>query len=77
MTQEYYYPSNQCDKHEQPQEKVPEVLTTGKPIEVTFQFPKEPTSVISKMVVTLDDKTVEARVMEKEKSNIINYIHYI
>ena len=37
----------------------------AKPIEVTFKFPKEPTSVIAKMSVTVGDKTIDAKVMEK------------
>ena len=44
------------------------MLATGAPIEVTFQFPKESNSVISKMIVSLEDKTIEAKVMEVEKA---------
>ena len=67
MTQEYLYPLRTCEEHSQlqPQDGVPEDLSTGKPVEVTFQFPKEPNSVIAKMMVSLDDKTIEAKVMEK------------
>lgn len=38
------------------------------PIEVTFQFPKEAESVISKMMLTVGSKTIEAKIMENEKA---------
>ena len=38
------------------------------PIEVTFQFPKEAESVISKMKLTVGSKTIEAMIMENEKA---------
>jgi len=38
------------------------------PIEVTFQFPKEADSVISKMQLTVGNKTIQAKVMENEKA---------
>jgi len=37
-------------------------------IEVTFQFPKEADSVISKMQLTVGTKTIQAKVMENEKA---------
>ena len=40
----------------------------GKPIEVTFKFPKEPKTVISKVMITVGDKTISAKVMEKEQA---------
>ena len=38
------------------------------PIELEFQFPKEKKSLVSKMVVTIADKTIEAKILEKEKA---------
>lgn len=38
------------------------------PIEVTFQFPKEKKSIISKMQLTVGNKTVNAKIMENEKA---------
>ena len=43
-------------------------LKDNKSVEVTFKFPKEESSVISKMLITLGDKTIEAKVEEKEKA---------
>ena len=39
-----------------------------KSVEVTFKFPKEENSVISKMQITLGDKTIEAKVEDKDKA---------
>ncbi len=36
------------------------------PIECTFEFPLEKTSVISKLVAQIDDRVLEAKVKEKE-----------
>lgn len=38
------------------------------PIELEFQFPKEKKSMVSKMIVTIADKTIEAKILEKEKA---------
>ena len=38
------------------------------PIELSFQFPKEKNSLVSKMEVTIEDKTIEAKILEKEKA---------
>ena len=35
---------------------------------MTFQFPKEADSVISKMQLTVGNKTIQAKVMENEKA---------
>ena len=39
-----------------------------KPIEVNYRFPKKDEDVISAMKITVGDKTIEAKVMEKEKA---------
>lgn len=38
------------------------------PIELEFKFPKEEKSLVSRMVITIDDKTIEAKILEKEKA---------
>ena len=38
---------------------------TNGPIEVTYQFPKEKESVIAKMTVTIGDKSINTKVVEK------------
>jgi Ca-activated chloride channel family protein len=38
------------------------------PIELEFHFPKEEKSLVSRMVVTIADKTIEAKILEKEKA---------
>ena len=35
------------------------------PIEVTFQFPREESSIISSLKITIGDKEVSSKVMEK------------
>ena len=43
--------------------------TTGSPIEVVFKFPKDPNTVIDKLLVTIgDNKEIQGKVMEKEKA---------
>ena len=59
MVQQYYNPKGPDNTEEK---------LTEKPIEVTFRFPKEATSVVSKMSVTVGEKTVEAKVMEKKEA---------
>lgn len=41
----------------------------AKPIDVVFKFPKEKNSLISKMIITVDDRTIEAKVEGKGKAN--------
>lgn len=41
----------------------------GKPINLTFKFPREKTTVISKMLVTIGDNTIEAKVMDEDKAD--------
>ena len=55
MTQEYYNPKKEGE-------------AGGAPLEATFMFPKEQESVISKMTITIGDKVVYTKVMEKEKA---------
>ena len=38
------------------------------PIELSFQFPKETNSLVSKMEVSIENKTIEAKILEKEKA---------
>ena len=38
------------------------------PIELEFQFPKEEKSLVSSMVITIGEKTIHAKIMEKEKA---------
>lgn len=40
----------------------------GKSLEVSFKFPKVETAVISKMSVTIGEKTVDAKIMEKKEA---------
>ena len=40
----------------------------GNPIEITYRFPKEENSVISKMKITVGDKVIEAKVTDKEEA---------
>ena len=56
MTQEYYNPKKEGDAE------------GGAPLEATFMFPKERLSVISKMTITIGDKVVYTKVMEKKKA---------
>ena len=53
---------------ENPSSEAPQEQEVDKPIEVTYQFPKEKASVVSKMQVTVGDKTINTKVMEKEKA---------
>ena len=53
---------------ENPSSEAPQEQEADKPIEVTYQFPKEKASVVSKMQVTVGDKTINTKVMEKEKA---------
>jgi len=42
----------------------------NKPIDMTFKFPREKNTVISRMAITVDDsKTIEAKVCEEEVAN--------
>ena len=44
----------------------------NKPIDMTFKFPKEKNTVISRMAITIDDsKTIEAKVCEEDTGNDI------
>ena len=43
-----------------------ESQSENKPVDMTYQFPKEKDVVISKMTITLNDKTIEAKVCEEE-----------
>jgi len=38
------------------------------PIECTFEFPLETTTVVSKLVAKIDDKIIEAKIKEKEEA---------
>ena len=38
------------------------------PIELKFEFPKEEKSLVSSMDITIGDKTIQAKIMEKEKA---------
>ena len=38
------------------------------PIELEYHFPKEEKSIVSKMVISIGDKTIEAKILEKEKA---------
>jgi hypothetical protein len=43
-------------------------LGSDSPIECTFEFPVESTTVVSKLIVTIDDKVVEAKIKAKEEA---------
>ena len=60
ITQVYVNPSNQNPQEENKEEE--------KPIEVCFKFPKIDDQIISGMKVTIGDKEIEAKIMEKEKA---------
>lgn len=38
------------------------------PIECTFEFPLEKNTVVSKLIAQIDDKTIEAKIKEKEEA---------
>jgi hypothetical protein len=40
----------------------------AQPIETTYHFPVDPETVVSKMIITVGDKTIESQVQEKEKA---------
>ena len=40
----------------------------SKPIEVVYKFPKKEEEVITQMKVTIDEKTIEGKIIEKEKA---------
>jgi hypothetical protein len=42
--------------------------TSEQPIEVQYKFPKLKDAVVARMVFTLDDRTIVAKVEEKEKA---------
>ena len=54
MRQTYQYP------------KIDEKGTPLAPAEVSFKFPKDPTSTVAKMTLTIDDKFTDCTVMEKK-----------
>ena len=62
MKQEYENPIR-----DEPQDAADE--PKGKPIDITFKFPKQKDVVISKMSVTVDDKTIEAKIEAEDKAN--------
>ena len=84
MVHEYYFPAVEGDqpqaqakaeeekkeeaKVDENAKKEEEKKDDPKSVEVTFKFPKEESSVISKMQITLGDKTIEAKVEDKEKA---------
>jgi len=41
---------------------------TDQPVECTFEFPLEETTVVSKLVAQIDDKTIEAKIKAKEEA---------
>lgn len=43
-------------------------LSSENPIECTFEFPLESTTVVSKLVAQIDDKIIEAKIKEKEEA---------
>jgi len=43
-------------------------LGAENPIECTFEFPVEPSTVVSKLIATIDDKVVEAKIKAKEEA---------
>ena len=38
------------------------------PVEATYQFPTDPESVVSRVLIELGDRIIEGRVHEKEKA---------
>lgn len=68
MVHEYYFPAVEGSAPQEEAKEGAEKKGDDKSVEVTFKFPKEENSVISKMQITLGDKTIEAKVMEKEKA---------
>lgn len=38
------------------------------PIECTFELPLDSTTVVSKLIATIDDRVVEAKIKEKQKA---------
>lgn len=62
ITQVYLNPS-QIDPQKESKDKEEESS-----IEISYQFPKVKDQVIAAMKVTVGDKTIEAKIMEKEKA---------
>lgn len=62
ITQEYQNPIR-----DEPQDAAEE--PKGRPIDITYKFPKEADVVISKMTITVGDKTIEAKIEGEEKAN--------
>jgi hypothetical protein len=59
IVQEYVNPSR-----DEPQDASDE--PKGAPVNITFKFPREKDVIISKMFITVADKTIEAKVMGDE-----------
>lgn len=62
ITQEYVNPNRDEPQDAQDEPK-------GKPINITFKFPKEKDVVISKMLIHVGDKTIQAKVMGDEDAS--------
>ena len=60
ITQVYLNPSRANPQEEKTEEE--------KPIEISFKFPKVPDQIIAGIKITVGDKTIEAKIMEKEKA---------
>jgi hypothetical protein len=61
-----------CQEYENPNRDEPQDASDepkGKPINITYKFPKEKDVVISKMLVTVGDKTIEAKIEGEDKAN--------
>jgi hypothetical protein len=43
-------------------------ISDDNPIECTFEFPMDTQTVVSRLVATIDDKIIEAKIKEKEEA---------
>lgn len=42
--------------------------TSNDPVEIVYKFPKEPNTSVSRLQITLNDKTISAEVMANQKA---------
>jgi hypothetical protein len=65
LIQQYLNPTDPiyCEPHVNEQ-----VDAKAAPIEAIFKFPKDDRSLISKMTVSIGERTIEAKIMENEKA---------
>ena len=68
LKQRFVNPSSPLECPYLEHRNVAQDLPAKTPIEVTYKFPKEESTIVSKMFATIGGRQVEAMVMEKEKA---------